>query len=385
MKRLYAISLSALFGFLLSACGGSGGGKANQDMAGMSMKNTHHDTVNLSTALKPANEFVLASVPTTIIQEKEIKPMVEAIGTVDYDMRGVGAISAKVSGRIDRLNIKYRYQPVQKGDRVMDVYSPELVTAQENLLFLLKNDPENTTLIADARERLQLLGMTGGQIQHLITDHRVIIAVPVFSNYTGHIHEAQNENMVPSGSMNQAPSGATEPLSIKEGAYIEKGQQIFTIYNPGRSWILLNIYPDDQNKVTVGNEVDITAETAPQKVWHGLINYIEPFLRSGNKTLTARVYFDNTQAKLPIGSQVRAAIRVQGKKSLTLPEDAVVSLGLHKIVFKKTNGEFRAIVVETGSNYNGRIAILKGLAKTDSVAANAQFLMDSESFIKTKE
>jgi Cu(I)/Ag(I) efflux system membrane fusion protein len=80
------------------------------------------------------------------------------LGNIGYDTREVGSISARVSGRIEKLYVKYRYQRISKGQHILDIYSPELLTAQQNLLFLLKNDAGNTTMIQASKEKLLLLG-----------------------------------------------------------------------------------------------------------------------------------------------------------------------------------------------------------------------------------
>ena len=115
--------------------------------------------VELESLLKPTNEFVVSSIPVTTIQKREEQIEIEALGNIAYDTRQVGSISARVSGRIEKLYVKYRYQKISKGQHILDIYSPELLTAQQNLLFLLKNDAGNTTLIEAAKEKLLLLGM----------------------------------------------------------------------------------------------------------------------------------------------------------------------------------------------------------------------------------
>src|SRR5678816_3364868 len=104
---------------------------------------------------------------TTI--QRTAKPItLDALGRVDYDTRYVNTISARVSGRIENLYVKYRYQHIHQGNPVMNIYSPELVTAQQELLFLLKSDPENTTLINAAKQKLLLLGLGNDQLQQVI-------------------------------------------------------------------------------------------------------------------------------------------------------------------------------------------------------------------------
>ena len=341
--------------------------------------------VELESLLKPTNEFVVSSIPVTTMQKKEEQIEIEALGNIAYDTRQAGSISSTVSGRIEKLYVRYRYQQISKGQHILDIYSPELMTAQQNLLFLLKNDPTNTTILQAAREKLLLLGMSSQQLQQVIQSGKLSLTIAVYSNYNGHIHEAAN-----SGSMNTKSLAMkdialiTEELSLKEGMYLQKGQSVFTVYNPDRAWAILNIYGENQTLVKTGNTLRITPETAPGKNFRAVIDFIEPFYRKENKTLTARVYFNNSVLKIPIGSQVRATIFGNTKEAWWLPKEAVVSLGLDKVVFQKTDGGFKAHKINTGITHKNHLQVLSGINETDSVASNGQYLMDSESFIKVK-
>ena len=134
----------------------------------------------------------------------------------------------------------------------------------------------------------------------------------------------------------------------------------------------------------MGNTVRLVPETQPDKDFRATIDFIEPFYRKESKTLTARVYFNNSALKIPIGSQVKATIFGNTKEAFWLPAGAVVSLGLDKIVFLKTPGGFKAQKINTGITYKNNVQVLNSLNAGDSVAVNAQYLMDSESFIKIK-
>lgn len=345
--------------------------------------------VSLNTILRPTNSYVISTVPVTTIQQSEEQIEVEALGTVQYDTRAIGSISSRVSGRIEKLYLKYTFQDVSKGQKVMDIYSPELLTAQQNLLFLIKNDPDNTSFINAAKEKLLLLGVSSQQLQQIIQQQKPSLTTSVYSNYNGHIHDALNMGTPMSSSSEPV---TTRELALKEGMYIQKGQTIFSVFNPYKLWAVLNIYADNQNLVKAGNPVRIIPESAPDKNFRARIDFIEPFFREGSKTLTARVYFsregsggENYKMNIPVGSQVKATIFGNKLKADWLPKDAVISLGLDKIVFKKYGGVFKALKVKTGLTYNNKIQIIDGLTPYDAVAANAQFLMDSESFIKVNE
>jgi Cu(I)/Ag(I) efflux system membrane fusion protein len=226
--------------------------------------------------------------------------------------------------------------------------------------------------------------MDAQQLQQVIESGKPSYKVTVYTHYTGHIHEAGNMAAPPGGLQTMDVSKEMGELPIKEGMYVQKGQTVFQLFNTDQSWIILNIFAGSSSLVKSGSSVIITPETAPDKPFQTTISYIEPFYRDNSKTLTARVYFDNAHKMLPIGSQVKASIRAATGPGTWLPREAVLSLGLHQVVLKRQNGLFQVSAVQTGITTNSLIQITSGLNAQDSVAANAQFLMDSESFIKVK-
>jgi membrane fusion protein, copper/silver efflux system len=341
------------------------------------------NNIQLNDLLQPTDRFVVSSIPVTTVKRATAPIEVDALGTIAYDTRLANTISARFSGRIEKLYVKYRYQHVMKGQRIMDIYSPELLTTEQELLFLLKNDSNNLPLINAAKQKLLLLGISEGQLQQVINTGKPSLTIAMYSNYSGHIHEAGNT--MPGVNNNEQKmdiSRVTEELPVKEGMYLEKGQVIFQVFNVDKSWALLSIFPEYQSLVKPGDAVRVIPETVPVNNFRAKIDFIEPFYRKENKTLTARVYFDNSKLEIPIGSQVRATIFSRTKETDWLPKDAVLSLGMDKVVFIKDGGGFKVHKVETGLVYENKIQVLSGLAVTDSVAANAQFLTDSESFIK---
>jgi len=348
---------------------------------------TAGENIALETLLKPTNVYVVSSIPVTAIQTGEEGLETEVFGRVAYDTREVGSIASRVAGRIEKLYVKYRYQKISKGQHILDIYSPELLTAQQNLLFLLKNDPENTMMLEASKQKLLLLGMPEKQLQQVIQTGKSMLTIPVYSAYSGHIHEAAGQGAPmnePEESMNNSPAQTTRGLTLKEGMYLQKGQSVFSVYNPDRAWVILNVPGNRAASVEKGNRVRIVPETAPEKDFRATVSFIEPYYAGESKTLTARVYFNNGALKLPIGSQVRATVFGPAAYGTWLPADAVLSLGLEKVVFLSTSDGFRAQKIITGMESNNRIQVMSGLAATDSVAVNAQYLMDSESFIKVK-
>ncbi len=342
--------------------------------------------VNLDDLIKPTNQFVVSNIPVTSYQTSNQEILLESLGNIAYDTRYEGSIAARISGRIERLYVRFRYQHVEKGEKIMEIYSPEMMTAEQNLLFLLKNDPTNSSFISAAKSKLILLGLDERALQELISTQNPKATITIYSNYSGHIHEAGNgsEMKKEPGAMKDL-SQLTEELSLKEGMYVQKERTVFQVLNPDRAWAILNLYADQVSLVKKGNLVEIFPETAPDKHFQARIDFIELFFRKDSKTQTVRVFFNNQSLKIPIGSQVTAKIHVATGNAHWLPKDAVLSLGMDKMVFKKEAAGFRAWKVQTGMQHGNLIQIKTGLKETDSVATNAQYLMDSESFINTKQ
>lgn len=337
--------------------------------------------ISLETILKPTDEFVVSTLPVTTPQLKQITTPVSAFGTIEYDTRASTTISARISGRIEKMYVRYRYQPVEIGQKIMDIYSPEFLTAEQNLLFLLQNDAGNSTFIQAAKEKLILMGMSEAQIQQMMKERKLLYSVSIYSGYSGHVHDAGMIHDGEESSISNTPPRVTEELSLKEGMYVQKGQTLFMLMNHHLVWAALQIFNSDQSLVKVGNSVKIIPETDTSEVINGRIDFIEPFNRPNSKTLTARVYFHN-KSMLPVGSQVKAKIYPDSRYGLWLPQSAVLSLGMNNVAFLKTSGGFMAHKIITGIREDNLVQVTSGISEKDTVARNAQYFIDSESFIK---
>ncbi len=345
--------------------------------------------VQLESLIKPTNQYVISGIPVTALKKEQAVVEIEALGRIEYDTRMVGNISARINGRIEKLYVRYKYQYIKKGEIIMDIYSPELLTAQQNLLFILKNDAGNTSLKEAAKQKILLLGMSKDQVQRITQTGKPIYSVGVYSNLSGHLHNAGNRLIAMSPQASSSSMStinlSTELLNLKEGMYVQKGQNLFSVYNPSKAWALLNIYTDGQSLIKKGQLVVITPEAGSGRSFQGHIDFIEPFYREGSRTTSVRVYFDNSSLRLPVGSQVRGVIVAHPPMGYWLPKESVTSLGIDKIVFMKVADGFKPKKVTTGITSGNNIQITGGLSGTDSVAMKAQFLIDSESFIKVKE
>lgn len=166
---------------------------------------------SLAILVKPTYEYVLSGVKTVQPQRRSQQLVVNAFGFLSYDAQALSSIATRFGGRIERLYIRYPFQTIRKGQKIMDIYSPDIVTSQQNLIFLLQNDAENQTLIDNARQRLLLLGLTSDQLKSVEQNKKPIIQLSIYSPYSGIIVErGAGEIPMPSGGSNRMNEGMGE-------------------------------------------------------------------------------------------------------------------------------------------------------------------------------
>jgi Cu(I)/Ag(I) efflux system membrane fusion protein len=345
-------------------------------------------TLSPGTMVEPENETVLRQAQLTSPVKKKHSSAVEAKGYITYNPKNSSAIAARYSGRIDKLYVRYNFQEVTKGQKIMDIYSPELVTAQQNYIFLLNNKEEESMLSA-AKQKLLLLGMQESQLQQVEKTRKAEYLISVYAPTSGHIHQMSTSEqltmpVMPAKGEKQMGTANTE-FSIREGSYVKKGEPIFNIISLSQVWVILKIYPEDLNKIKVGQAVEITSEIAPENPIQAKINFIEPTLDNDSKFVSVRVYLDKSDHHVfKIGSLVSGKITTGEVDGVWIPASAMLDLGnATYIVFKKEGQHFKTQKIEIGNRIESEVAIQKGLSITDTIATDAWYMIDSESFVLT--
>ncbi len=358
---------------------------------------------NLLPLLKPVNEQVISSMPTIEVESGTRIFSIPVQGVITYDTRKQESIASRVAGRIERMYVKYNFQPVSKGQLVMEIYSPDLAAAQRELIYLSQLGNEKT-MLERAKQRLSLLGMQPAQITQILRTGKPLYRVPVYSPASGYIVERNlNQNIgsnpVPgtsssSGSMNgmggssstSTPSSATQqpqvnqsPVLIREGQYVGNGETIFTIYQANNMVAEFSLDPTLATEVKRGQKVVYHTMADPKNVQAGVIGLVEPTQRNGQNFTIARMYLTNTN--LQPGQLITANIPVVKVGASWLPVNAVLQLGQQSVVFKKEGDVFIPTKINTGIRMNGLVEVLDRIAGWQ-IAKNANFLVDSESFIR---
>ena len=349
-----------------------------------------------STIVPAPNEQVLSRVRLVRPSRTAEAAVITAPGTIAYDPRRFENVAARFGGRIERLYVRYQFQPVRAGQKLYDIYSPELVTEQQNLLFLLQtHDPDDRALLNASRQKLQLLGLSAAQVRAVEQRGRPQLRVSVFSPVSGYVMETPPPAALAPGAPamgqpgNPTPAGAAleqaAPLAIREGQYVARGQGVFQVVNTDRVWARLQVYARDVAAVQPGQPVELTLNDQPQSPpIKATIALLEPVIAGDAAIATARVYLPNPGGQLKIGQLVTARITQAAAAGLWVPATAVVELGTRQVVFRRqpTSPRLLAVPVVTGPRRGTQVQVLHGLRAEDQIAENGQYLVDSESFIK---
>lgn len=355
-------------------------------------------TEDLVQRTKSPNEVVIASIKTVKAEHNALPVALTVQGIVTYDTRNSYMIPARVGGRLEKVYIKYAYQPVRKGQKIAEIYSPELLTAQRELLYLVQHDAANTSLVESAKSKLYLLGASQQQVDNLVRQQKISNTFTIYSPYDGYVVSDSNAPSTTSvtapaasgGGMGDAMGSAQTSVSsnainttstiLREGTYVSTGATLFKVVNTSALRIELDLPIQDTDLVKKGDAIELDlGSTGKQKA---TIDFVQPFFSEQQNFLKVRVYLKNTA--LPVGQLVKATVFLEAKEALWLPKESVQDLGLQKIVFIKERGVFKPQQVTTGITANNMITV-KGISSADEIAANAQYLVDSESFIKTKD
>lgn len=244
------------------------------------------------------NSARLMEIETVPVERRFVTANVRMVGKIDYDETRVSHITAWVPGRLDRLFVDYTGVPVKKGDHMVSLYSPELLSAQEELLqsigaakslersdVSIVRDTTEATVVA-TREKLRLWGLTLEQIEAIerrgtADDHITIYA--------------------PAG-------GIVIHKNAREGMYVQTGTRIYTIADLSRVWVNLDAYESDLHWLKYGQKVAFTTESYPGETFSGTISFIHPVLNEATRTVKVRVNVANEAGRLKPGMFVRAVV-----------------------------------------------------------------------------
>ena len=307
-----------------------------------------------------------------------VQPLVKEIrtvGKVAYDETKVTHIHTKVSGYIEEVFADYVGKSVQKGDPLFTIYSPDLVSTQQEYLLALKskNMLKNsslpdiasgaTNLLAATRERLHLWDVTDEEIQRLEHDGTVKHAITVYSPISGVV---------------------TERAAYHHGTFVDPEKDLFTIVDLSQVWVLGEVYEYELPFVRVGQLADVDFPyAANSKTLRGRVSFIYPYLDPKTRTAQVRVEFSNPGFALKPDMFTNIRLSASLGNQLVVPQDAVLNTGTEQYVFLDLGqGYVEPRLVEIGPSTGDSYSIRKGLKSGDRVVTGANFIVDAESRLK---
>lgn len=314
------------------------------------------------------------------LAQVEVSPVVRGQGAVetrisgkiDYDETRLGTITAWVGGRIDRLHVDYTGAIVKKGQPLAEIYSPELLTAQAELIqavAAVKNLRESTLDIIKkttvrneqaAREKLRLLGLSDKQIAQV----------------------AQRGTPADHITLTAPMSGIVINKELLEGMYVKTGAMIYTIADLDHLWVNLEAYESDLQSVHVGQQVDFTVEAYPGRFFTGKVAYIDPLVNDKTRTVRVRLNAENKDGRLKPGMLVRAQLtgRSSAENRLLIPASAPLFTGKRAIVYVQLpdqEGVYEGREVVVGPRNGNFYQVKEGLREGELVVTRGNFKIDS--------
>lgn len=333
------------------------------------------------------NNSVLASV-MTVTPEQTAQPLIiEASGIINYDPGKVHTVSASFGGLIERSFVKYQFQYVKKGQKIYEIYCPDIYTDRWNYVKMAQAYPDRDDLAGEALEWLKLLGLSKGQIDSLRRSVKPDYHLAVYSPAEGYAvsSDFDPESFFFAGSggeKNQDASLAgTGSIGLNDGISIEKGEQLFKLIDMSALRVDLKIKTEDGSLLKSGQKVIITDAANPDREFEGRINQIDPL--NGGIFQTVKVYITDKERFLLPGRQIKAQIMSGTRDGIWVPVSAVAELGQRRTVFVFDGNKFVAREIRTGVRSNDKIEILSGIDKNSIIAEKALLLIDSDGFIAT--
>ena len=303
----------------------------------------------------------------------EVRPLTaetRTTGVVTFDETRMTQVAARIAGFIERLHVNATGQLVRRGQPLLEIYSPDLVAAQQELLLAgqLQRDmgrsgvpgvPGNTSdLVAASRRRLQLWDISESQIDEILRTGRARRTLTLFAPASGIVVEKK----------------------VLQGQAIAAGDALFTIVDLGSVWIDVQLREGDAASVRVGTGADIQLAGLPGRTMKGRVAYVYPTLDSMTRAVRARVAVSNTGSVLKPGMYATVRLSTPVRSALTVPSSAILRSGERDVVFMDMGkGELMPMTVVLGGTAGGYTEIISGLDAGTHVVTSAQFLLDSES------
>lgn len=314
-------------------------------------------------------------VRTAAVSRGDLSRTIRTVGLVSYEESKQYIVNAKIAGWVEKLYVAETGQHVAKGQKLLEIYSPELMSAQQELLLARDNyhslqqssfatiAESAERLLQSSRKRLQLWDVSDQQIARLEKTGEVRKTVVLYAPY----------------------DGIVTMKMVNEGMYVKPGMTLFNLADLSRVWVLADLYEYQLPWVKVGQQARVTLPYVKDREFTAHINYLYPYVEAKTRTVKARIAFDNPA--LELRPDMYVTVHLQGEQVqgvLLIPQQAVLYSGEKQTVFvAQQGGRFEPRLVKTGlQGENGMVEVLQGLFEGEHVVTSSQFMLDSESKLR---
>ncbi|NUQ62167.1 MAG: efflux RND transporter periplasmic adaptor subunit [Pirellulales bacterium] len=359
----------------------------------------------------------MARVATAEVKRQRLFKELRTVGRVELDETRTAKIAAWIDGRVDKVYADFPGTPVRKGEHLVSIYSPELVSAQEEYLTAYRREQElrqnsrlasAVSLSASARKRLQLWGITDAQLDELVRTGKSQTQMTVYAPIGGTVIEKY----------------------VRDGQYVKQGDPLYDIADLGHVWLIIEVYESELAWVKPGQPVEVRIESQPNRPLPGVVGFIEPLLNKASRTVQVRVVMENPGQTLKPGMYAEALLRtpilpdgtpassglegkyvcpmhpyvvsdkpgdcgvcnmplerVPGEPNgtaeqpgvLAVPADAVLTTGRRQLVYvEKEPGVYQLVEPKLGPRAGDWYPVLGSLEEGDRVVVRGNFLLDSQ-------
>ncbi len=317
---------------------------------------TGYSNVKLST-----DRQQLIGVQTGMTEMRSLGRSVRTVGRVAVDETRLYKISTKFDGYIEKLYVNVTGQRIRKGQPLFSVYSPDLLSTQQEYLLALRAAKQSPSLLAAARQRLLLWDITPGEIRELERSGAARKSVTIYSPASGYV---------------------LNKIAV-EGARVTPGEPLFEIANLDRIWIQADVYESELQFIRLGATATTTLSYTPGRTWTGRVTFIAPTVDPMTRTVKVRSEFDNADGALKPDMFGDVVIQQPARLVVVVPDSAVLQTGTRSVVFVvKGDGMFEPREVSVGTKSDQFYEVRSGLKAGEKVVTQANFLIDSESRLK---
>lgn len=310
----------------------------------------------------------LANVLTSVVSKQKPIKEIRLFGKVQADERLIQSQVAHISGRIERLYVNFTGESVRRGQILALIYSPDLITAQQELLETAKTKQVYPEIYEAAKEKLLQWKLTSSQIEKIESSKKIKNNVEVYANSSGIVTAKQ----------------------VNVGDYVGQGTVLLEVTDLSKIWILFDAYESDLHFLKKGNKMDFTIQAIPSVAFNGIISFIDPVIDPNTRVAKVRLEINNQDGKLKPEMFATGFVKAnldQYQNKMVIPKTAVLWTGKRSIVYVKKPGNdpiFKIREIDLGPMLGNSYVVEKGILEGEEIVTQGAFSVDAAAQLEGK-